>query len=191
MFDVAQLLAHQPLPAGARVAIVGNSTALSAAGRRRLHGEGLEVAGQPVDAGTAVSPADLAAAVRAAGRSDDVDALVVVFVPPLACPARRTPRRCARRWPGLGKPVVTTFLATEGMLAELAVLGPDGVPARGSVPSYPTPERAVAALARAVRYARWRNTRPARTCGPPGSTCRARGRWSSGTGASTCSTTTS
>ena len=32
------------------------------------------------------------------------------------------------------------------------------MPDRGSVPSYPKPERAVAALGRAVRYARWRST---------------------------------
>ena len=35
MFDTAQLLAYQPLPAGGRVAVVGNSTALNTAGRRR------------------------------------------------------------------------------------------------------------------------------------------------------------
>jgi acyl-CoA synthetase (NDP forming) len=69
---------------------------------------------------------------------------------------------------GLGKPVVTTFLATHGVRAELAVVGPDGVPQRGSVPSYPTPEQAVAVLARAVRYARWRNTPAGENVRPPG-----------------------
>lgn len=42
------------------------------------------------------------------------------------------------------------------MPPELAVLDEHGMPARGSVPSYSTPERAVIALAKASEYARWR-----------------------------------
>ena len=68
----------------------------------------------------------------------------------------------------IGLVALTTFLGTEGMLDEFAVLGRDGVPVRGSVPSYPTPERAVAALGRAVRYARWRTAPPGETVRPPG-----------------------
>ena len=167
MFDTAQVLAHQPLPAGGRVAVVGNSTALNLLVVDALHGEGLELAGEPVDAGTTVGPADLASAVREAGRSGDVDALVVVFVPPLAMSGTAHAAAVREAVAGLDKPVVSTFLATQGMLAELAVPGPDGVPDRGSVPSYPTPERAVAALGRAVRYARWR-TAPRRRDDPAG-----------------------
>ena len=84
MFDAAQLLAYQPLPAGGRVAVVGNSTALNLLAVDALLGQGLELAGAPVDAGTTVGPAELGAAVAAAGAGGDVDALVVVFVPPLA-----------------------------------------------------------------------------------------------------------
>ena len=168
MFDTAQLLAYQPLPAGDRVAVVGNSTALNLLVVDALHGEHLTVAGEPVDAGTTVSPADLAAAVRAAGRSDDVDALVVVFVPPLQMSGNAHAQALREAVSGLGKPVVTTFLATQGLIAELAVPGPDGAPDRGSVPSYPTPERAVASLARAVRYARWRDAPPGEMVRPAG-----------------------
>ena len=46
MFDTALLLAHQPLPAGGRVAVVGNSTALNLLVVDALHGEGLELAGR-------------------------------------------------------------------------------------------------------------------------------------------------
>jgi acyl-CoA synthetase (NDP forming)/GNAT superfamily N-acetyltransferase len=168
MFDTAQLLAYQPLPAGGRVAVVGNSTALNLLAVDALHGEDLEVAGQPVDVGTAASPADLAAAVRAVGRSDEVDALVVVFVPPLEMPGTAHAAALREAVMGLGKPVVTTFLASRGVLTGLAACGPDGVAERGSVPSYPSPEQAVAALARAVRYARWRNTPAGENVRPPG-----------------------
>jgi acyl-CoA synthetase (NDP forming) len=156
MFDAAQLLAYQPLPAGSRVAVVGNSTALNRLVVDALLGQGLEPAGEPVDAGTTVAPADLAAAVVAAGGRADVDALVVVFVPPLALPGAAHADALREAVAGLDKPVVTTFLAARGMLDGLASPGPDGFPGRGSVPSYPTPERAVAALGRVTRYARWR-----------------------------------
>ena len=65
-----------------------------------------------------------------------------------------------------GKPVVAVFLAAEGVPAELAVAGPDGSPGPGSVPSYPSPERAVAALSRVTRYAGWRS-RPVGEFGLP------------------------
>ncbi|MDT7579154.1 MAG: hypothetical protein QOK35_418, partial [Pseudonocardiales bacterium] len=158
MFDAAQLLAYQPLPAGGRVAVVGNSTALNLLVVDALHGEGLELAGVAVDAGTTVGPAELGAAVSAAGTAADVDALVVVFVPPLAVSggAHAHARAVREAVAGLDKPVVTTFLGAQGMPEGLALPGPGGFPGRGSVPSYPTPERAVAALGRVTRYMRWR-----------------------------------
>src|SRR4051812_16121172 len=54
------------------------------------------------------------------------------------------------------KPIVASFLSTEGIPPELVVLDEHGGPARGSVPSYSTPERAVISLAKVAEYARWR-----------------------------------
>ena len=54
------------------------------------------------------------------------------------------------------KPFVASFLSAEGVPADLAVVDEQGALARGSVPSYSTPERAVIALAKAAQYARWR-----------------------------------
>ena len=51
--------------------------------------------------------------------------------------------------------MVSTFLANDGLSESLSVLGEDGGAARGSVQSFRTPERAVAALAHAARYGRW------------------------------------
>ncbi|TDV40327.1 bifunctional GNAT family N-acetyltransferase/acetate--CoA ligase family protein [Actinophytocola oryzae] len=155
LFDTALLLAHQPLPRGGRVAVVGNSSAIGVLAADAALGQGLELAGGPVDVGAAAGPDVFADAVRAELRRDDVDALVVVFVPPLSIPGTAYAR--ALRDAAGDKPIVSTFLATEGIPAELAVPGPDGSPARGSIPSYPSPERAVLALARATRYATWRS----------------------------------
>jgi acyl-CoA synthetase (NDP forming)/GNAT superfamily N-acetyltransferase len=157
LFDTAQLLAYQPLPAGPRVAVVGNSSALGVLVTDALLDEGLTPAGPPVDVGTAASPEQFAEAVSAAAHAEGTDALVAVFVPPIATPGLAYARALRSAAEGTGKPVLSTFLAVEGVPAELAVLGPDGQPGRGSVPSYPSPERAVAALARVLRYARWRD----------------------------------
>ncbi|MFE2754954.1 GNAT family N-acetyltransferase [Actinosynnema sp. NPDC059335] len=159
LFDTALLLAHQPLPAGPRVAVVGNSTAIGLLAADTALAQGLELAGEPVDVGSQAGPEAFAAAVREALANPAADALVVVFVPPLAVPGASFARalREVVEEAGQGKPIASTFLAVEGVPAELAVPGPGGAPGRGSVPSYPSPERAVAALARVTRYARWRS----------------------------------
>ncbi|TQN42271.1 acyl-CoA synthetase (NDP forming) [Blastococcus colisei] len=157
MFDVGTLLAHQPLPEGSRVAVVGNSTAIGVLVADAVLEEGLELAQDaPVDIGVAGSVEEFRAALQAAVDDDTVDAVVAVFLPPLRAgsqeygPALRDVARSS------AKPIVASFLSTEGIPPELAVLDEDGMPARGSVPSYSTPERAVIALAKVAEYARWR-----------------------------------
>ena len=173
------LLSHQPLPAGPRVAVVGNSTALGVLVADALVGEGMQLAGDPVDIGVTASPEDFAAAVAAAlgpaeggvdAGAGAADALVAVFVPPIATPGNAYARALREAAAGIqasaDKPVVAVFFAAEGVPAELAVLDEDGTPVRGSVPSYASPERAAAALARVSRYAAWR-AEPAGDFTPP------------------------
>ncbi len=156
LFDTALLLAHQPLPGGQRIAVVGNSTALGMLAADTVRAQGLTLAADPVDVGAAATPEQFAAAVRSALQRDDVDALVAVFVPPVAVPGTAYARALREVTAGAEVPLVSTFLAAEGVPDELAVPGPDGFPGPGSVPSYPSPERAVLALTRVVRYAQWR-----------------------------------
>jgi acyl-CoA synthetase (NDP forming)/GNAT superfamily N-acetyltransferase len=159
LFDTALLLANQPLPAGERIAVVGNSTAIGLLAAETVLGQDMRLACEPVDTGSDAAPEVFAAAVRDVLERSDVDAVVIVFVPPLAVPGTeyaRALRGVVDNCVSMGKPVVSTFLAVEGVPSELAVPGPDGTPGYGSVPSYPSPERAVTALARAVRYSRWR-----------------------------------
>ncbi|MFD8497235.1 GNAT family N-acetyltransferase [Amycolatopsis sp. NPDC059657] len=158
LFDTALVFAHQPLPAGPRVGIVGNSSAIGLLAADTARAQGLKLAFDPVDVGPQAGPEEFAAAVREALNSPETDALVVVFVPPLAIPGTAFARALREAVVELArdKPIVSTFLAAEGVPAELAVLSEDGAPTRGSVPSYSSPERAVNALARVVRYAAWR-----------------------------------
>jgi len=171
LFDTALLLAYQPLPTGTRVAVVSNSSALGLLVTDALLDEGLDVAGEAVDIGVAAPPEALGAAVAAALRDGQpdraADALVAVFVPPIARPSGAYARALREATAAAAdKPVVAVFMGAEGVPGELAVPGEDGTPIAGSVPSFPSPERAAGALARVSRYARWRS-RPAGDFTPP------------------------
>jgi len=119
--------------------------------------------------GAGPEPAVPDAAVPADGRVTDppADALIAVFVPPVATPGAEYARALRGAVAGVGKPVVAVFLAAEGVPAELAAPGPDGAPGHGSIPSYPSPERAVTALARVSRYAHWRSQPAGELVRPP------------------------
>jgi acyl-CoA synthetase (NDP forming)/GNAT superfamily N-acetyltransferase len=145
--DVGALLAHQPLPRGNRVAIVGNSFAVGLLAMDACVAHGLVVAGgRPLDLGVHADAAAYDAALADAVADDDVDAAVVVFVPPLVGDDPDVRAVVARHGAGdSGKPIVSTFLAHTGMAPQL-----------GAVPSYDSPETAVVALAGAIAHATWR-----------------------------------
>src|SRR5579875_3914001 len=154
LFDVALLLTSQPLPSGDRVAVVGNSTALGALVTNALDEAGLHLA-RLDDIGVDAGAEAFEAALRAALADPDVDAAIVVFVPPLQRESSEGVAGALREVSATGgKPVLSTFLGFEGVPQALAAAG-DVAPPPGSVPSYPSPERAVRALGRA----------------PPGSRC--------------------
>jgi acyl-CoA synthetase (NDP forming) len=155
-FDVAQLLSTQPVPTGNRVAIVGNSSALGVLAVDFCLDAGLRITDDtPIDLGVNVSADDLATAVRTAVARPDVDALVVAWVPPVAIPGAAHAAALRDAAAGASVPVVTTFLAVDGLVEHLSVLDEDGRAGRGSVPSYSTLERAVSALSYAVTYGAW------------------------------------
>jgi acyl-CoA synthetase (NDP forming)/GNAT superfamily N-acetyltransferase len=160
LFDAGLLLSRQPLPAGDRVGIVTNSSALGVLAVTACAAAGLEVAmGYPDDAGPQATPAEFAGALAGAVADGAVDALVAVFAPPLPPEEAALAEAQAAAEAGGGpldfgsavagaagngeKPVVATFLS--GTLP-------------ASVPSYPSVEEAVRALGRVARYARWRRT---------------------------------
>jgi acyl-CoA synthetase (NDP forming)/GNAT superfamily N-acetyltransferase len=155
LFDVAQLLAYQPLPPGSRVATVTNSSALGVLVADACAAARLDSVAT-VDVGPDADVPTFMAGVRDA--IDRADALVAVFAPALATPGDDFARALAEIAATSRVPVLTTFLGTEGVPAPLRRSGddPTGEALRGSVPSYPTPERAVRALAAATRYAEWR-----------------------------------
>ncbi|MFU8850705.1 GNAT family N-acetyltransferase [Micromonospora sp. SL1-18] len=144
LLDVGVLLAHQPLPAGRRVAVVGNSSALAGLAATACAAQGLTVAdGYPHDVGPRAGAAEYAAALAASAVDERVDAVVAVFAPPLPGQLTDPEADFTAALPDaatVGKPVVATFLAGR-------------VPA--GVPAYPSVEEAVRALARVTTYADW------------------------------------
>ena len=167
LFDCALLFGYQPLPAGPRLAVIGNSTALGVLAADAARSEGLQVS-DPVDLGAQASPELFATAVRDALASFDVDAVIAVFVPPVAIPVEPFAKALKDAVAGSDKPILTTFLAAEGVPDVLAVRDEVGNTTRGSVPSYPGPERAALALARAWRYAEWRSKPASKVVRPVG-----------------------
>ena len=97
LFDTALLLSYQPLPAGSRVAVVGNSTALGALVSDALLDEGLELAAVPTDVGADATPEQFAAAVRAAARATPPVDRRPGRPTPAAAESATRPRPAARR----------------------------------------------------------------------------------------------
>ena len=155
MFDVAQLLAHQPLPSGGRVAIVGNSDALGLLAVDAAAASGLTVT-SAIALGADATADDFEDALDAAIDDDHVDAVVAVYIPPLDAGGVEVANVLAAVGEQSDKPLVSTFLGREGVPELLRVPDLAGHTAgRGSVPSYPAVEAAVRALARVVEYSSW------------------------------------
>lgn len=155
MFDVAQILAHQPLPRGNRIAVVGNSDAVALIVTDAAKSQGLQVA-PPITLGSSAGAEQFEIAIEKALARPDIDALVVVYTPPVSTGGEEVADVLAAIGEQSDKPIVSTFLASKGIPMLLRV--PDlqgGLAGRGSVPSYVAPEYAVKALARVVNYAQW------------------------------------
>ena len=172
LLETAQVLAHQPLPPGRRVAIVGNAGGPGILAADACAGAGLDVpelseatqaalrAFVAPDA-TVRNPVDLVASATAAQyeratnvllADPGVDSLLVLFVPPLVTDADDVARAIASAASRAGaKPVVACFLGRAGVPDALR-----GAEDRRTVPSFAFPEAAAHALGRAADLADWR-----------------------------------
>jgi acyl-CoA synthetase (NDP forming) len=101
----------------------------------------------PIDMIASASAESFGRAIRVVADDPNVDALVVIFIPPLVTKAEDVAREVAAAVQTLGrrKPVAAVFMQSRGVPEAL----------RG-IPSYAFPESAAIALARAARYAEWR-----------------------------------
>jgi acetyl coenzyme A synthetase (ADP forming)-like protein len=166
LFDVAALLAHQPVPRGSRVAILTNAggPGILAADACEAHGlvlptlsettraelrSFLPVAaslGNPVDMLASAPHDHYRRALDTILRDESVDSVIVIFIPPLVTEPDAVAAAIAETARGdHGKPVLGVFMRAGGAPAALS-----------PVPCYSFPESAALALARATTYGQWR-----------------------------------
>lgn len=168
LFDYAMAFAMQPLPKGNRVAIITNAGGPGIMAADAVELSGMEICtldnasatalagklpaaasvGNPIDVLGDADPERYVMAVQAAQDDDSVDAIVVILTPQ----AMTKPVETAQAIAGCvknKKPILFSFMG-----------GLDVTPGRDtlmslSLPDYPSPERAVAALKAMCDYAAW------------------------------------
>lgn len=170
LFNAALLLGSQPLPAGNRVAILTNAGGPAILCADACEANGLVVpalpgtvraelaaflpaaasTGNPVDMIASAGPEDYRRAIATLAGCPDVDALIVIFTPPLVSKAPEVIRAIQRGARDLSRPipVLGVFLSKQ---SAPRIVSSQGV----RVPHYPFPEDAARALSLAARYSAW------------------------------------
>ena len=175
MFDVATLLANQPIPKGRGVAILTNAGGLGIQCADMCEARGLHVpelsdatveklraflppaasVSNPVDMIASATGDDYGRAIATIGVDPGIDALVVIYISPLEADAPEVATHLVDAIGGLdGRiPALTCFMSARGL--------PDALSAPGvRVPSYGFPEQAAIALSHAAAHGAWRERDP-------------------------------
>lgn len=170
MFDVAALLGSQRAPRGRRVAILTNAGGPGILCADACAAEGLEVPSFSADTqaglrellpaeASIANPVDMIASATAGqygkalellGNDPGIDAIIVIFIPPLVTRAEDVASAIVQGARALRgeKPVLTVFMQSRGVPDELRS-------ADTRLPSYSFPENAARALARVSTYGEW------------------------------------
>jgi acetyl coenzyme A synthetase (ADP forming)-like protein len=165
MFDVARLLAHEPLPQGRRVAIITNAGGPGILAADACEARGLTLpslssqtvaalraflpnaasVANPVDMLATATASDYARTIPLVLADPAIDSILIIFTPPLVTNTSDVARAVVESTRGATKPVLATFMTAAGTAAELA-----------SIPCYVFPESAARALGHVIAYADWR-----------------------------------
>jgi len=171
LFDVANLLAHQPLPLGRNVAILTNSGGPAILAADACEAYGLHVpplreevktalraflpaaAGlaNPIDLIASATPEEFARALRILLEQDDIDSVIVIYIAPIVSMPQEVAREVHQAAMEFRdkKAVLACFMSSGGPPRELATNG-------YVIPSLAFPEATAIALSRACDYADWR-----------------------------------
>jgi len=108
--------------------------------------------GNPVDMIASASAEQYRETIRIVAHDENIDSVIVIFVPPLVTRPEDVARSISEEVARLDrrKPVIAVFMSPHGAPAELNS-GPS------VIPNYRFPETAAIALARAARYQEWRD----------------------------------
>lgn len=172
LFDVAMLLANQPVPRGNRVAILTNAGGPGILAADACEARGLVLpaltadttaylrsflppaasVGNPIDMIASATPEQYERALTALLADNSVDSVLVIFIPPLVTKMEDVAaavRRAAVQQKD--KPVVGIFMSAKEAATIVA-----------PIPCYQFPEAAAVALAHAAEYGAWRVQPPSR-----------------------------
>lgn len=169
LFGVATVLANQPLPPGRRVAILTNGGGPGTLAADACESNGLEVPeladgtlarlaeflpaggalGNPVHLSASAPAGIYGRALRVLAGDPNIDALLVIFVPPVVTRTEDVALElaAAAEEVGSGGPILSVFMSETGT--------PEGL-ASARIPSFAFPEDAARALGRVAAYAEWR-----------------------------------
>ncbi|HZE06519.1 MAG TPA: GNAT family N-acetyltransferase [Solirubrobacteraceae bacterium] len=185
LFDVAALLAKQPIPKGDRIAIVTNGGGPGIICADACQSDDVQVpelpetvrdqlqralpgaasVANPVDLIASASAEDYATAMRTLIAADACDAIVTIFVPPLVTQARDVAAAISQVAQEAGDcTIASVFMTREGTPPELAR-------GRVEVPSFRFPEDAARAVALAARHGVWREAPEGSYFDPAGCRC--------------------
>lgn len=173
LFDYATALSMQPLPKGDRVLIVTNAGGPGTMAADAVVHSGMTVAElatntatslreklpsaasvfNPIDVLGDAPPERYGDTLTAAQNDDSVDGIIIILTPQAMTDPAETARTIARSIDG-SKPVLVSFMG-----------GKEVMPGRheltaASLPDFPSPERAVAALKAMYEYACWKSRPP-------------------------------
>ena len=172
LFDYALAMTYQPLPRGNRLAIVTNAggpgiIAADACERSELtmasfQQETIENLRSSLPHTAAIyNPVDVIgdakadryiSALKSIERDSSADAVLVLLTPQAMTESVATAESIVDIFAGSDKPVLTSFMGGTNVRTAVEALRNE------HIPNYSYPERAIAALDAANRYASWRNT---------------------------------
>ena len=172
LFDVAELLSHQPIPSGRRVAILTNGGGPGIMTADACASRGLELPSlsektlsglknflrrgasltNPIDMTAEATADEYSQSLRLLAQDDRIDIVIVIFIPPILTQPEAVAsaiREVAPQFRRRGKTLVASFMGLRGASLEL------GSREEGYVPSFTFPENTAAALTRACEYSEW------------------------------------
>lgn len=172
LFDVANLMSHQPIPAGRKVTILTNAGGPGIMTADACYDRGLELPplsdkttdglksflpprasfSNPIDMTAGAAAEEYAKALKLLLNDDGIDIVVVIFIPPIATQLEEVAnaiREIAPDFHRRGKALVASLMASRGTPIELC--SKDNC----CVPSFTFPEATATALAKYCEYGEW------------------------------------
>ena len=172
LFDVANLLSHQPIPSGRRVAILTNGGGPGILTADACAARGLELPSlsgkthsglknflqpgasltNPIDMTAEATADEYSQALELVAQDDCIDIVIVIFIPPIVTQPEAVAgaiQRLAPEFRRRGKVLVASFMGSRGASIQL------GSEEECCVPSFAFPEATATAVAKACEYNDW------------------------------------